>query len=366
MKMTISKEEIQEKLSNIQNIVEKRNTMPILSHFLLDAGEEGALITATDLQIATRFAISAEIQGECKLSIPARKLYEIVREADRDVLIESEDEKWIRVTFGKSRFRLACLPSDEFPSWPGLESMDEFVFDTGVLLDMIEKTLYAAGETDARYTLNGLLFHIIPADRSITLVGTDGHRLAIVKKALETGLGDEKKVILPRKAAAELKRFIISAPQATVVLGGNHMLFTIGEVRFLARLIEGEYPNYEKVIPRSTDKAVTIGRENFVRIVRRVSLMSREKSNAIRLDIGDGMLSVSSSNPDLGEARDEIEVSYSDEPVALGYNARYLMDCLGAMSAEHVVFSFQDPLSPTLLREEGNEDYRCVIMPMRI
>jgi DNA polymerase III subunit beta len=369
MKVSVTKEEIQQKLSNIQNIVEKRNTMPILSHFLLDAGREGALITATDLQIAIKGPLIAQTEGEGKLSIPARKLYEIVREADGDVVIESEDEQWIRVTFGKSRFRLACLSSEEFPAWPGIEGEDRIVFDTAILSEMIEKTLYAAGETDTRYTLNGLLFHINPTDRSITVVGTDGHRLAIMKKSLETGFGKmegEKKVILPRKAATELKRFIGGTPQVTAVFGRNHILFTIGDFYFLARLIEGEYPNYEKVIPLTSEKVIRIGRENFLRTIRRVSIMSREKSKAIRLDITDGVLSVSSSDPDLGEARDEVEVEYSGEAIALGFNARYLIDCLSVMTSDNVNFALQEPSSPTLLKEEGNEEYRCVLMPIRL
>jgi DNA polymerase III subunit beta len=369
MKVIVTKEEIQQKLANIQNIVEKRNTMPILSHFLLDVGRDGALITATDLQIAIKGPLIARTEEEGKLSIPAKKLYEVVREADGDVVIESEDEQWIRVTFGKSRFRLACHSSEEFPAWPGIEGEDKIVFDTVLLTEMIEKTLYAAGETDTRYTLNGLLFHINPAEGSITVVGTDGHRLAIMKKNQEPGfvrMEGEKKVILPRKAATELRRFIGGTPQVTAVFGRNHILFAMGDFYFLARLIEGEYPNYEKVIPLSNEKVVKIGRENFLRTIRRVSIMSREKSNAIRLDITDGVLSVSSSNPDIGEARDEVEVEYSGEAIALGFNARYLIDCLGVMTSDNVSFAVQEPSTATLLKEEGNEEYRCVIMPIRL
>jgi DNA polymerase-3 subunit beta len=366
MKLTISKDEIQEKLSNIQNIVEKRNTMPILSHFLLDAGKKGTHIVATDLQIAIKEPLAATVQSEGKLCIPARKLFEIVREAEGDITIESEDETWIKVSFGKSRFRLACLASAEFPAWPGVESAEEISFSRDALSDMIEKTMYAAGETDTRYTLNGLLFHIKAGEGHVTVVGTDGHRLALLRLGMEATISDEKKVIVPRKAAAELRRFFGGSEKVSAILGKNHILFRIGDVQFLVRLIEGSYPNYEQVVPSSNEKKVLVSREGFLRTLRRVSIMSRERSNAVRVDIAGGSLAVSSSNPDVGEARDEIGVEYQGEDISAGFNARYLMDALGAMTAEKVIFALQDPLSPTLLTEEGKEDYRCVVMPMRI
>ncbi len=366
MKLTISKDEILEKLSNIQNIVEKRNTMPILSHFLLDAGKKTTHIVATDLQIAIKEPLKANVQREGKLCVPARKLFEIVREAEGDITIESEDEQWIKASFGKSRFRLACLPHAEFPAWPGVESAQETKFGIEALSEMIEKTIYAAGETDTRYTLNGLLFHLKPGAEEITVVGTDGHRLALLVKALGSKVVDEKKVIVPRTAAAELRRFFGGSEEVSAVIGKNHLLFKIGDVQFLVRLIEGTYPNYEQVVPTANEKKVMIKREDLLRSLRRVSVMSRERSNAVKVDISNGTLAVSSSNPDLGEARDEVSVEYNGEEISLGFNARYLMDALSAMSAERVVFSLQDPLSPTLLQEEGKEDYRCVVMPMRI
>ncbi len=366
MKLSIPKDELQERLSGIQNIVEKRNTMPILSHFLLEAGKKGSFLVATDLQVALREPLTAAVQAEGRVCVPARKLFEIAREADGDVTIEADGEQWIKVLYGKSRFRLACLPAAEFPAWPGMESAEEVRFSTAALSEMIEKTLYSAGETDTRYTLNGLLFHIRAGDRRLTVVGTDGHRLALITRDIGAVMPEEKKVILPRKAAAEVRKFFGSSEDIGAVIGKNHILFRIGDVQFLARLIEGSYPDYEKVIPPAPERRITIRREEFLRALRRVSVISRERSNAIRMDVEDGALTVSSSNPDLGEARDEIAVSYGGDPLSAGFNAKYLIDCLNAMSSEAVVFSLQDPLSPTLLREDGNEDYTCVIMPMRV
>lgn len=366
MKLSISKDEIQEKLSNIQNIVEKKNTMPILSHFLLDVSANGASIMATDLQIAVKEPLRAVVHGEGKLCIPAKKLLEIVREADGDITIESEDEQRIKVLSGKSKFRLACLSAGEFPAWPGLESSEEMSFSAPVLSEMIDKSLYSAGETDTRYTLNGLLFHMKPEDNSLTVVGTDGHRLAIIKKGLKGLSKDEKKVILPRKAAVEARKFFGSAETVSAVIGKNHVLFKIGAINFLARLIEGSYPDYEKVIPLSNEKKVTLERDVFLKALRRVSIMSKEHSNAVKMDLSEGLLVVSSSNPDIGEATDEIAVGYSGETLTIGFNVRYLIDSLNAMTTPNVVFLLNDPLSPTLLMEKDNEDYKCVIMPMRV
>ncbi|MGD1075031.1 MAG: DNA polymerase III subunit beta, partial [Thermodesulfovibrionales bacterium] len=268
MKLSISREELQDKLSNIQSIVEKRNTMPILSHFLLDAGEKDSHIVATDLQVAIKEPLNASVQGAGKLCIPARKLFEIVREAEGNLTIESEDEQWIKVLYGKSRFRLACLASGEFPAWPGMESTEEITFLTRDLSEMIEKTLYSAGEADARYTLNGLLFHVRQGETNLTVVGTDGHRLAFIKKDLGKPVTEEKKVILPRKAAAEVKKFFGEEETITALFGKNHVLFKVGAVHFLARLIEGTYPDYEKVIPPSNEKRITIEREDFLRALR--------------------------------------------------------------------------------------------------
>lgn len=364
MKLIVSKEEIQDKLQDIQNIVDKKNTMPVLNHFLLDAEGDISYIYATDLQLAIKEPIKATIQRPGKICIPARKLLEIVRESEGDIVLDSDDQQWIKVMAGKSRFRLACLPPSDFPAWPAIDTEEEIVFSTEWLLEMIEKTLYSAGEADTRYTLNGLLFHIKP-DGLINIVGTDGHRLALITGNIGHNIKIEKKIIVPRKAASEISRFVDGIDSISARFGKNHLLFKIGEAEFLVRLIEGTYPNYEQVIPQN-DKVIRIKREDFIKILRRVSIMSRERSNAVKMDISDGILLVSSSNPDLGEAKDEIEVEYKGEALTIGFNARYIIDSLSAMKEEFVLFSLRDQLSPSLLVEEGHEDYKCVIMPMRL
>ena len=193
MKLSVSKEELQEKLSNIQNIVEKRNTMPVLSHFLLDAGKKKAHIVATDLETAIKEPLQVKVEQEGKLCIPARKMFEIVKEVDGDITMETEDGQWLKVNAGLSKFKLACLSADEFPAWPGMENVEEMQMDTKNLIEMIEKSLYAAGESDTRYTLNGLLFHVKKGSSEMTVVGTDGHRLSSITSKINTPLKEEKK-----------------------------------------------------------------------------------------------------------------------------------------------------------------------------
>ena len=375
MKVNVTKSEMQEKLANIQNIVEKKNTMPILSHFLLTAGKKGSSIIATDIETALREPIDISVEKEGKICIPARKLFEIVREVDADLAFEVVDEQWLKVRSGASSFKLACLPHGDFPAWPsslGGADIEEITIEAPVLLEMLEKTLYSAGESDTRYTLNGLLFHPKPEKKMFTIVGTDGHRLAIIHRQIDSKVSNEKKIIVPRKAVSELRRFLPAETgegemtRVTISIGEKHLLFTIGKIQFLTRLIEGSYPNYENVIPQSNERKISIARETFTKVLRRVSVMSRERASAVRIDLENDKMTFFSSSPDLGEAKEEVPVDYKGDTVTLGFNARYVIDVLNAMTSDKVVLELQDPLSPVLVKEDGNEDYQCVIMPMRI
>jgi DNA polymerase-3 subunit beta len=379
MKLSVSRDEMQEKLSNIQNIAEKRNTMPILSHFLLEAGKKGSYIVATDIETALKEPLDVRVEKEGKLCIPARKLFEIVREMEGDLSLESVDEQWLKVKSGTSDFKLACLPPNEFPAWPALGDAEEISINAAILMEMIEKTIYSAGESDTRYTLNGLLFHTKPQDKFLTVVGTDGHRLALIVRQMDSELKKEKRIIVPRKAVSEVRRFLPALrasghtasenseiEKVKILIGEKHLLFSVGNVQFLTRLIEGTYPNYENVIPLANEKKMFIERDVFTKVLRRVSVMSRERASAVRFDIGEDKLIVSSSNPDLGEAREEVTVDYKDDKLSVGFNARYMIDILEAISSEKVILELQDPLSPVLVKEVGNENYKCVIMPMRI
>ncbi len=367
MKVIISRNELVEKLSGIQSIVDKKSTMPILSHFLLNVGES-SLITATDLETAITEPIEiSSIDEPGVLCLPARRLYEIVREVDGEVSLVSEDSEWVRIKAGKSSFRIACMNPEDFPKWPEIKDKKAFTLSTEKLREMIDRTLYSAGESDTRYTLNSLLFHIKPQDGILNVVGTDGHRLSLIKTPVQTGFEEEMKLIVPRKSASELRKFLASHEgDVSIDVTQKHVIFNIGEIRFLVRLIEGSYPAYEQVIPLDNQKKLNINREEFLKALKRVSIISREKSYAVKIDVTDSVLTITASHPDVGEASDEVAIEYQGDEISLGFNARYLMDALNYMETERVVFELQEPLTPTLLRETERDDYLSVIMPMRI
>jgi DNA polymerase-3 subunit beta len=238
--------------------------------------------------------------------------------------------------------------------------------DSLLLLEMIDKTLYSAGESDTRYVLNSLLFNIKPGG-SLTVVGTDGHRLALSTKMLGSKLKEEKRIIFSRKSLSELRRFLDDeAKQVKMVIGKNHILFEMDSIQFFTRLIEGTYPNYEQVIPVAGEKVIVIDRILLMKSLRRVSLMSKERSSAVKVDIEPNTMGISASNPDVGEAKDEIAMEYSGEPLTVAFNARYILDALSVMNTDKILIKLNEPLSPTLIMETGNEDYKYVVMPMRL
>lgn len=370
MKLKVEREEIQRALQNIQGIVEKKTTMPILSHFLLKADKTASVI-ATDLDIAFTGPLKAEIIEKGSLCIPARKLLEIAREVEENILLEAQENNWLKVSSGKSTFKLMGLSEAEYPTLPKVIRSEELVIDAATLRNMIEKTVFATGDSDTRYTLNGLLLHLIPKKKNIELrlIGTDGHRLAFIAKEIPGKLQEEKKFILPKKAAIELRRlFEENAGDVSLGLDKNHIFFIIEDIAFTSRLIEGTYPNYDQVIPKDNEKKAIFDKNSLTKALRRTSIMSREKTHSARFDLEQGKLTLSAINPDIGEAREEISAQYKGEPITIGFNTRYLLDAIQAMDGESIRLEMQDSLSPTLIceAEENKEGYKCVIMPMRI
>jgi DNA polymerase-3 subunit beta len=366
MKFTVSKTEMQKKLSDIQGIVEKRNTMPVLSHFLLNASENDSYIVATDLETTLREPLHIEVETEGKLCIPARKLFEIVKEADEDLSFESAADNWLEVKSGNSNFKLACLTADEFPAWPELGEAEDISVEAETLLDMIEKTIYSAGDNDSKYTLNGLLFHVKPDKGRLRLVGTNGHRLAAASKQVETEVKEERQLIISKKAVSEVRRLLSMEEKVRILMGKNHALFSAGNVQFLTRLIEGTYPAYEAVIPKANGKKVSTERDAFMKALNRVSIMSKEVSHAVRLDLAENLITLSSSDPQLGKAKDEVAADYKGDELTIAFNARYLLDALKVMTSEKVILELGDPLSPTLLTDEKDREWKYVVMPIRI
>ncbi|MCS7215066.1 MAG: DNA polymerase III subunit beta [Thermodesulfovibrio sp.] len=368
MHLRIKKQKIQEVLSKIQNIVEKKSMMAILNHFLIDVTEDAVFILATDLETAVKQPLEAEIIETGKACIPARKFYEIVRELDENIEIKLS-EQWIKIQSGRSNFRLATLDYSEFPVWPQIGDAIKINLSRDFLLTAIENTIYASGEADARYVLNGLLLHIKKSSE-FSIVGTDGHRLAHFKVMIENInlVEEEKKIILSKKSLNELKKFLSDTNTVSLYIGRTHVMCEIDGVSFLTRMIEGTYPDYESVIPKNNDKIAIVDKNSLIASLKRVSVLSREKQNAVKTEWDKDLLVLSSSDPEIGEARDEITIDYSGDPFIIGFNARYIIEALERITSDKakITMSEEDRAIYITDAETSSSLYECVVMPLRL
>ncbi len=375
MKVQIHRTELLSALQRIQGVVEKRNTMPILSNILLEAGKGQITFFGTDLEIGIKDAQPADVTEEGGVAVSARKLYEIIRELpEGNVNLSTTEKNVLQVEAGKSEFRVMGLPPQEFPAIPTVEPEQLIPVSREVLSELIRKTIFAVGDNDARYILNGMLLTMKVGEkkRQIRLVGTDGHRLAVIERDLPEGKAGKLKpqeatAIIPKKAAIEIKKLLDeSEEEPELGIGRNQLIFRRGQVLLFTRLMEGSYPNYQHVIPKDREKRTAVDRGLLEGALRRVSLMSKEKTHAIRISLESGAMVLTSSNPEMGEAREAVPVAYAGEGFTTGFNARYLLDALGAIDAEKALFEFKEAVSPWLIKQEGDEGYLCVVMPMRV
>jgi DNA polymerase-3 subunit beta len=374
MKFTIAKTDLQRGLARIQSIVEKRNTMPILANVLLNASASADSseleLCATDLEIGIRSTHPCETAEPGSVTTSAKKLYEIIREIpDEPVHIEVGVNAYLTIRCARAEFTLAGTTADEYPTLPAFTSSGMTTVQASVLRDMIDRTMYAASVDETRYNLNGVYLERQPETEKLRMVATDGHRLAYVDRTLSVDLSTVSSgVIIPRKGLAELKRLVDEDEIDEVELGfeGNSGLARKGSVTLVMRLIEGEFPDYRQVIPSDTSHQLTMGREALVHALRRVSLLSAERSHAVKMDLSQGCLALSSNNPDLGEAREELDIDYAGDTLSVAFNARYLTDALGAAGSKEIQLAFRDSLSPAQVRPTDDDDTLAVVMPMRV
>ncbi|MBI3811263.1 MAG: DNA polymerase III subunit beta [Nitrospirae bacterium] len=374
MRLKISRGELLTGFQRVQGVVEKRNTMPILSNILFEAKADQVVLFATDLEIGIRGTYKAEVLKPGGVTVSARKMYEIIRELPEGmVTISSEDNHTVGIEAGKSEFKVLGLPPQEFPAMPAVDSEPLMPIDRKILSELIRKTVFAAGDNNARYILNGLLvtFFMKEKKQVVRFVGTDGHRLAIIERPAGDGKGKglpgEQTAIVPKKAAMEIKKLLDENEETPEIgVSKNQLIFQRGSLLLLARLMEGSYPNYQQVIPKENEKRAVVKKANLEGALRRVSILSREKTSAIKLALEPDTITLSSSNPDMGEAKETIEAKFGQEGLTTGFNARYFLDILSAMDSEEVVLEFKDALSPCLIRQPGDPDYLCVVMPMRV
>lgn len=373
MKVKIHRKDLLSGIQRVQGVVERRNTMPILTHILMEAEEKNIALFATDLEVGIQGAYPAEVLEPGRVTVSARKLHEIVREfPEGPVMITAQPNHWVVLESGKSYFRIVGLPPEEFPVSPSVQSEEQIRINPTLLSGLIRRTLFATGENNPQYILNGVLIQLEKNNTGeglIRFIATDGHRLAIAEGKVS---GDWKPrhtgIILPKKAILEIKRALDDGDEPgepQLLMGENQLIYRWGTLIITSRLMEGEFPNYKQAIPASNTKKVSTQKEDFEGGLRRVSILAREKTSAIKFSIEAGRIILNANNPEMGEASEEIETPYEEEGFSTGFNARYLLDALSALQHDEATLEFKDALSPCLIREES-EGFLTVIMPMRV
>lgn len=364
MKFSVAREALLKPLQAVIGVVERRQTMPILSNVLLVAKEGQLSVTATDLEVelVAQADVDAEAGGE--ITVSGRKLLDICRALPEGsvVSISVSGEK-MTVRAGRSRFNLATLPAAEFPVVEDIKAGQSISVDQQVLGRLFEKTHFSMAQQDVRYYLNGLLLET--GGRQLRAVATDGHRLALCQADVEGQL-DEQQVIVPRKGVLELQRLMAGEGDLNIELGTNHIRIQLDGIRFTSKLIDGRFPEYERVIPKESANELKADRGAFQGALQRTAILSNEKYRGIRLVIRDSGVILQAHNPEQEEAEEELEVEYSGEDIEIGFNVNYLLDALGAVDGDEVTLSVQDSNSSCLIRRPGSDDCKFVVMPMRL
>ncbi|MEK7952688.1 MAG: DNA polymerase III subunit beta [Verrucomicrobiaceae bacterium] len=363
MKFSISKEALLEGLQKVQHVVSTRTTLPILSNVLLVAKNGRLTFTTTDLDVGITGSVEAKIEKEGATTLPAKRLVNIVRELPASEVEITVDAKNIAsIQSGPSFFKIIGLGQDDFPPLPDFEGAKEFRMPQQQLRDGLKKTSYAISTDETRYVLNGIYTSF--RDGKLTLVATDGRRLAMVENDLDFPASHETDVIVPTKAVQELQRLLGDAGEVLIRLSDSQISFSIGEHLLISKLIEGNYPNYRQVIPGDSTERVELPRESTLDTVRRVSLLSSDKSNSVKLVFGSNVVEVTANSPDVGEARETMEVAYGGKAMQIAFNPEFLMAPLRNLESDTVYLDLIDEMSPGVVRIDGSFLY--VIMPMRV
>ena len=372
MELQIGTDEFSRALYRAQGIVEKKSTMPILGSVLLDATEDGKLkLTACDLEIGVQTTHPAEVRKAGSVCLKHKELYDIVRALpERNLTLKREANNRVKLVSGAAEFNIVGQAAEDYPPFPRAEKAAMVKVDPTSLSEMIEKTQFAISADETRHNLNGVFFEA--AEGSVRMVATDGHRLSMAQRPLD-GFNLKKGVIVPRKGLLELRRLLDENSGGECELGFTETsgVFRRGEVTMVMRLIDGVFPDYQQVIPKEADRTVTVDRPRLLETLKRMSLLSSDRStNAVRFELSENSLRVTSQNPDLGDAREEIVVVYAGAPMQIGFNARYLMDVLQVLDSAQMNVELCDELSPGVLKPAGDPGtgarYTAVIMPMRI
>ena len=365
MKFSAAREILLKPLQAVIGVVERRQTMPILANVLLVVKHGEVSITATDLEVELVANTAVEVEAGGEITVPGRKLLDICRALpeNAEVVVALKGEK-VYVTSGRSKFSLTTLPAAEFPTVEDINAGESVDVPQDILGRLLEKTHFSMAQQDVRYYLNGLL--VETGDKYLRAVATDGHRLSLCQVELDASNVPEQQVIVPRKGVLELQRLLSGEGNVTLELGSNHIRIQLDGIRFTSKLIDGRFPEYERVIPKDTDNELSADRQAFKGALQRTAILSNEKYRGIRLVIRQNGLVLQAHNPEQEEAEEELEGSYSGDDIEIGFNVNYLLDALGAIESDEVTLSVVDSNSSCLLREPGNDDCKYVVMPMRL
>jgi DNA polymerase-3 subunit beta len=366
MRFSLQREVLLKPLQQVVNVVERRHTLPVLANLLAVVKDGQLSLTGTDLEVEMVARTSVEDARDGETTIPARKLFEIVRalpDGSRITITQTDDK--VTLQTGRSRFTLAALPSNDFPAIDDIELVERVRVPEAALKELIERTAFAMAQQDVRYYLNGLLLDL--RENALRCVATDGHRLAMCEAPLPTGAQARKQIIVPRKGVLELQRLLEGGDrEVELEVGRNHLRLRREDVTFTSKLIDGRFPDYDAVIPIGADKEVRVDREALRAALQRAAILSNEKYRGVKVEVSPGQLRLIAHNPEQEEAQEEIEADTKVDGLAVGFNVTYLLDALSALREDTVLIALRDANSSALLREAGNDRCRHVVMPLRL
>lgn len=368
MEFRIAADELKKALHRAQGIVERKATMPILSNVLVNATKTGVTVTAFDLDIGIVSEHPAEVSKPGAITVSAKTLFDIVSLIpDAHLTIKKLPNNYAEITSGAAHYKIVGMAPEEFPKLPKEDASHLVKLTGSTLLEMIKKSQYAISNDETRYILNGVFFEPREGNR-VRMVATDGHRLALIEREMSGDFKLKAGVIIPRKGLFELKRLLDEAPDAECQLGfaENSALFKKPGLSMVMRLIDGQFPEYQRVIPKEGEKQVMVKRTAFFDALKRISLLSADKSSAVKLSLSENLLRITANNPELGEAKDDLEVAYRGPSLTIGFNARYILDVLSALETDEVTLELGDEHSPGVLHAPGDKAYTAVVMPMRV
>jgi DNA polymerase-3 subunit beta len=364
MEVHVDRDAFLKGLQMVHNVVEPRQTLPILANVLLETESDTLRLTATDLEVGARVSVPAKVPSGGSITLSARKLLEIVKELPAASLsLKVQENSWVALRCGGVSYKLVGLSAADFPAVATGAAASWMTLDGKLLRDMLAQTIFAVSHDESRYALNGVLFAV--QDREIRIVATDGHRLALAVRPLASA-GAAVSGIVPRKAVQEIARIVGSGEDVQVAISENQFILQMPNVLLMARLIEGTFPNYEQVVPKAHPHRIAVARGALTSALRRVSVLSEERTKPVKFTLSQGLLKLTAYSPDFGEAEEQIEVPYAGEEMTIGFNSRYVLDALGAQVSEQIVMELKDGLSPGIIKSFEEEGSLCVIMPMRI